>query len=78
MGPPATIPEARAAIRERLDLETTRADKADMDRAISSASPITRLAFNPGAPNSNKKASELARLWPSAHLTETSGHTTGV
>ena len=31
----------------------TRADSADMLRAMSSASPITRLAFNPGAGSSS-------------------------
>ena len=38
---------------ERPGTVDTRADRADIDRAISSARPITRLALRPGAGSSS-------------------------
>ncbi len=40
-------------ITDRPGTVDTRADKADMDRAISSARPMTRLAFRPAAGSSS-------------------------
>ena len=40
-------------ITDRPGTVDTRADSADMDRAISSARPITRDAFSPGAGSSS-------------------------
>ena len=53
---------------ERPGTVETRADSADIDRAMSSARPMTRLAFSPGAGSSSYKrdhgTGRTSVIWP--------------